>query len=112
MGRFAGDDVVAAVAIHVEGVHLRPPAFRKLHRMELPKFGFRIGRLFPPTIFLEEVLPTVTIHVADTHPVGKALIAALRCDWMELPLLGGIILRNFGVTELSTRCANELRYAV
>src|SRR6476620_6199683 len=87
MSRLAGDDIVSAITVHIEGVHLGAAAFGELHRMKRPELSFRASRwMFPPTVFLQQVQSAVAINISDSHAVRKPLVAALRCDGMKLPL--------------------------
>src|SRR5256885_9665166 len=79
MGRLAGDDIVPAITVHIESVHLGTAAFGKLHRMKRPELSFRVRRwMLPPTVFLQQVQSAVAIHVADSHSMRKPLVTALR----------------------------------
>ena len=52
MGRFAGNDVVPAVAVHIEREHLRTAAVAELHRVELPEFILPNPSPAVPTTFV------------------------------------------------------------
>src|SRR6187549_1295499 len=71
MGFKRSDHVVEAVAIHVKGKHLRGGAagvsssVSKLRGMERPGAADARGRLLPPAIADQAILPTVAVDVAN-----------------------------------------------
>src|SRR2546430_8511467 len=91
---FAGDNIIAAITIDVERVHLCATALGELHGMEYPELGLRVGRrLFPPSIFFQKVRASIAVYIADPHAMCEPLVFAFGCDWVKLPLPLGIIFR-------------------
>tara|TARA_A100001037_G_C14848831_1_gene499891 strand:- start:224 stop:490 length:267 start_codon:yes stop_codon:yes gene_type:complete len=67
MRREASDDIIVAVTIHVEGVHLGRAPGRKGDGMKLPdRVSIERGGVFPPAVFFKKVPASVAIHITHT----------------------------------------------
>src|SRR5438046_410362 len=66
-------------------------------------------RLLPPAVFLQEIVSSVAVHIADAQSVREALItrADVR-DAMELPRLARVDRISRGISEGAVVDANEL----
>ena len=106
-----GDHISLAVAIHIEGVHLRAAA--KLRPMESPRrraIPFR--RLFPPAPRFENVHAPVAIHIAIADAVRELLVRPLRRDRAKLPRLARLAPVRLRIAEETAVHAEQLGLSV
>src|SRR3954452_9434403 len=113
VSRLARQNVVATVAVHIEGIHLSAATLRKLHRVEFPEFFLRASfGLSPPAVLFQEIHTAIVVDVPNSQAVGETLVPALRRDGVKFPLLSRIIFWDLGVSELSARGTDEIRHTV